>query len=289
MAETLWRVNMKKYFRFHRGSLSEAMKTCVEVNSLEDICKEIIKADIIGICHDSIFIEPYSNGRPDERIGWDATFMVKVRSSNGIFPIGFCNFEDTHELKLDFVRANMVANGRELVKSAMIRIEEMLDVESERVLDKGIESLNVVRVNGHILKDWHVLSPIANAYAGLPVAIIDRVARRHHILLDDFTDTLYFAGSELRTNTPTDKCSVDIVDQGIAKLRRHLAHFLIDLDDMLTKWNKDTDEASKIGGVLYTRDVVSRVDDMENGQFIEMAKTVYNDTRERMIKSTLVK
>jgi hypothetical protein len=63
-------------FREHKGSLSDAMDTVVEVNSISDIAAIINKSwDYFGKKVEQIQIEYYTY---DERINWE-TFIVTYR------------------------------------------------------------------------------------------------------------------------------------------------------------------------------------------------------------------
>jgi hypothetical protein len=64
-------------FRFHKGDYSEAMRTCVEVNSKSELIKLINE--------DNISIEKYAF---DHRNGWD-THIVRYLNRGKYYVAGF--------------------------------------------------------------------------------------------------------------------------------------------------------------------------------------------------------
>jgi len=66
-------------FRFHRATLEESMKTCIEIKSKEHLCK-VINEDLnhpnMKINIDDIIIHPYCE---DKRINWKYTYIVKLK------------------------------------------------------------------------------------------------------------------------------------------------------------------------------------------------------------------
>lgn len=63
----------KQLFRFHRGSLSESMKTVVEVKNMQHLT-EIVKEAFPELENLKISVEPY--GVYDHRIGWDTHVVI---------------------------------------------------------------------------------------------------------------------------------------------------------------------------------------------------------------------
>lgn len=72
-------------FRFHRGSLEESMKTCVEVSTIESLLRviEIEFECIIPLNAATLESKLYCY---DSRIKWD-TYLVSI----GGMPVGFSN------------------------------------------------------------------------------------------------------------------------------------------------------------------------------------------------------
>lgn len=86
--------------RFHRGSLSDSIKTQFEPVSWEDFCNHC-KDDCESINPDTITCELYMN-KPDYRIeGWDKTYIIytSISTTNkDKYPIAYSN-EDINKLK----------------------------------------------------------------------------------------------------------------------------------------------------------------------------------------------
>jgi hypothetical protein len=76
----------KTCFRFHRGSLSESMKTVVEVQNIDDLAAQISKQYMANIVASDLEIKLYDE-RPDDRIGWKQTYLVTLFGH----AIGFMN------------------------------------------------------------------------------------------------------------------------------------------------------------------------------------------------------
>lgn len=80
-------------FRFHRGGLSESLKTTKIVKSKKELSELIMKNDIfkLEVTEKDLCIESYSKkDNFDERIGW-YTQMVTVKDPHDgkFYPIGF--------------------------------------------------------------------------------------------------------------------------------------------------------------------------------------------------------
>ena len=81
----------KVLFRPHRGSLKEAMEGVREVSSVKDIvyglglqyCEYLSERYVIS----DVLVELYDE-RPDDRIGWDKTYIVRI---DGYGVLGFTN------------------------------------------------------------------------------------------------------------------------------------------------------------------------------------------------------
>ena len=65
--------------RLHRGTLGDAMKTAEEIDSTIDAIKGYFeRRQVLGYNSASkVTVETYSNF-PDDRIGWDKTFLVRI-------------------------------------------------------------------------------------------------------------------------------------------------------------------------------------------------------------------
>ena len=75
-------------FRFHRGSLEEAMSTCVDVMTYQELFDLVY--DRLGSYANVVTLEIHYYGY-DNRIGWE-TYIVIAIDNNGLkFPIGFTN------------------------------------------------------------------------------------------------------------------------------------------------------------------------------------------------------
>lgn len=80
-------------FREHKGSLSDSMKTLKTFNTLDELrlhVMEIMRTYGASISASSIVIEPYSD-QPDDRIGWQRTFVVNVVGGDTQGVVGFTN------------------------------------------------------------------------------------------------------------------------------------------------------------------------------------------------------
>jgi len=74
-------------FRQHRGGLDESMSTLIEIHSKEELiihCKKAFPY-LCNIDEDHLSIKKYCD-KPDERIGWDKTFIVILQDQG---PLGF--------------------------------------------------------------------------------------------------------------------------------------------------------------------------------------------------------
>lgn len=72
-------------FREHRGQLADAMKTVVEVNSLQELIDHIHQNIMWVDPKAKITVTKYGPpGRIDERIGWDTHIVMA-----GTTPVGF--------------------------------------------------------------------------------------------------------------------------------------------------------------------------------------------------------
>ena len=81
-------------FRFHRGSLSESLKTTIVVKTFNDIVKAIVFSDLVTnqTWGAKFEIEPYpsKDNNFDEKIGW-YTHIVKTNifEEDKMHPVGF--------------------------------------------------------------------------------------------------------------------------------------------------------------------------------------------------------
>ena len=86
--------------RFHKGSLSESLKTQFEPVSWEDFCNHC-KDECESINIDTITCELYMD-KPDYRIeGWNKTYILSASEGpikNDIYPFAFSN-DDINKLK----------------------------------------------------------------------------------------------------------------------------------------------------------------------------------------------
>jgi hypothetical protein len=80
----------KMWFRFHRGSLSDSMRTVIEIKGIDDIVAAFNKEYPAKITRNEVKVRLYDN-RPDQRIGWPRTYLITVFGA----PIGFCNERPT--------------------------------------------------------------------------------------------------------------------------------------------------------------------------------------------------
>jgi uncharacterized short protein YbdD (DUF466 family) len=74
---------MAKY-RQHRGSLEDSIKTMVEIKDWDDLLRHLQSTHMGVIPPNRVQIELYDE-RPDYRIGWYRTYMVKIDQ----WPLGF--------------------------------------------------------------------------------------------------------------------------------------------------------------------------------------------------------
>lgn len=79
-------------FREQRGSLSDSMKTCVELKTraaLVEHCRKLLESySAPEVTNKGIWVQLYS-AYPDERIGWKETYMV------GLSGYGVLGFTDS--------------------------------------------------------------------------------------------------------------------------------------------------------------------------------------------------
>lgn len=75
-------------YRPHRRLLSESMAECVTLEPTLEALKEHLSSESEWFDPETIEVKEYVN-RPDERIGWDRTFLVMAKWKTGeISPVG---------------------------------------------------------------------------------------------------------------------------------------------------------------------------------------------------------
>jgi len=73
-------------FRYHRGSLCEAMKTECEVADMDELLEVLNASPMVArgymprILRYEVLVKPY-HMKPDDRIDWDETWIVTVDGS----------------------------------------------------------------------------------------------------------------------------------------------------------------------------------------------------------------
>ena len=81
-------IKEKYKFRFHRGSLTDSIKTMIEITSKEELCDAINKEfENLGMSFsfDDLEISYYAE---DKRINWDKEYIVKIPN---LGVVGFTN------------------------------------------------------------------------------------------------------------------------------------------------------------------------------------------------------